>query len=54
VASGIDAALKILNRKGKLKGRMPAVVAMGGDGATPGPWSGATTSPTSAGTTKPT
>ncbi len=34
VASGIDAALRILERKGKLKGPMPKVVAMGGDGAT--------------------
>ncbi len=34
VASGIESALKILNRKGKLKGPMPKVVAMGGDGAT--------------------
>ncbi len=34
VASGIDAALKILARKGKLKGKIPAVVAMGGDGGT--------------------
>ena len=34
VASGIEAALKILARKGKLKGKMPAVVAMGGDGGT--------------------
>ena len=34
VASGIDAALKILERKGKLKGPMPKVVAMGGDGGT--------------------
>ena len=62
VASGIEAALKVLSRKGKLRGKMPAVVAMGGDGGTsdiglqssPGPWNGATTSPTSAGTTKPT
>ena len=34
VAAGIDAALKVLERKGKLKGRRPAVVAMGGDGGT--------------------
>jgi pyruvate ferredoxin oxidoreductase beta subunit len=34
VASGIDAALKILERKGKLSGAMPKVVAMGGDGGT--------------------
>ena len=34
VASGIEAALKVLSRKGKLKGKMPAVVAMGGDGGT--------------------
>jgi pyruvate ferredoxin oxidoreductase beta subunit len=34
VASGIDAALRILERKGKLTGRKPAVVAMGGDGGT--------------------
>jgi pyruvate ferredoxin oxidoreductase beta subunit len=34
VASGIEAALKVLDRKGKLKGKMPAVVAMGGDGGT--------------------
>ena len=34
VASGIDAALKILERKGKLAGPMPKVVAMGGDGGT--------------------
>jgi pyruvate ferredoxin oxidoreductase beta subunit len=34
VASGIDAGLKILERKGKLKGPMPKVVAMGGDGGT--------------------
>ena len=34
VASGIESALKILSRKGKLKGPMPKVVAMGGDGGT--------------------
>lgn len=34
VASGIETALKILHRKGKLKGPMPKVVAMGGDGGT--------------------
>ncbi|HLD48577.1 MAG TPA: thiamine pyrophosphate-dependent enzyme, partial [Desulfobaccales bacterium] len=34
VASGIEAALKVLSRKGKLRGKMPAVVAMGGDGGT--------------------
>ena len=34
VASGIDAALKVLERKGKLSGAMPKVVAMGGDGGT--------------------
>jgi pyruvate ferredoxin oxidoreductase beta subunit len=34
VASGIEAALKVLSRKGKLQGKMPAVVAMGGDGGT--------------------
>ena len=34
VASGIESALKILHRKGKLPGPMPKVVAMGGDGAT--------------------
>jgi len=34
VASGIDTALKILERKGKLTGKMPKVVAMGGDGGT--------------------
>ena len=34
VASGIETALKILHRKGKLKGDMPKVVAMGGDGGT--------------------
>ena len=34
VASGIDAALKILERKGKLSGVIPKVVAMGGDGGT--------------------
>lgn len=34
VASGIEAALKILARKGKIKGKVPAVVAMGGDGGT--------------------
>jgi pyruvate ferredoxin oxidoreductase beta subunit len=34
VASGIETALKILERKGKLKGPMPKVVAMGGDGGT--------------------
>jgi pyruvate ferredoxin oxidoreductase beta subunit len=34
VASGIDAALNVLERKGKLKGKRPAVVAMGGDGGT--------------------
>ena len=34
VASGIDAGLKILERKGKLAGPPPKVVAMGGDGAT--------------------
>jgi pyruvate ferredoxin oxidoreductase beta subunit len=34
VASGIESALKVLHRKGKLKGTMPKVVAMGGDGGT--------------------
>lgn len=34
VASGIDAALKVLERKGKLSGPRPKVVAMGGDGGT--------------------
>ncbi len=34
VASGIETALKILERKGKLSGPMPKVVAMGGDGGT--------------------
>jgi pyruvate ferredoxin oxidoreductase beta subunit len=34
VASGIDAGLKVLERKGKLSGPMPKVVAMGGDGGT--------------------
>ncbi|OGR30199.1 MAG: pyruvate ferredoxin oxidoreductase [Desulfobacca sp. RBG_16_60_12] len=34
VASGVESGLKILARKGKLKGPMPKVVAMGGDGAT--------------------
>ncbi|MEW6658192.1 MAG: thiamine pyrophosphate-dependent enzyme [Thermodesulfobacteriota bacterium] len=34
VASGIESALKVLHRKGKLKGPMPKVVAMGGDGGT--------------------
>ncbi len=34
VASGIDAGLKILERKGKLTGPRPKVVAMGGDGGT--------------------
>jgi pyruvate ferredoxin oxidoreductase beta subunit len=34
VAAGLDAGLKILARKGKLKGKPPKVVAMGGDGAT--------------------
>ncbi len=34
VASGIDAALNILERKGKLPGKRPALVAMGGDGGT--------------------
>jgi pyruvate ferredoxin oxidoreductase beta subunit len=34
VASGIEAGLKILERKGKLDGPMPKVVAMGGDGGT--------------------
>ena len=34
VASGVESALRILERKGKLKGPMPKVVAMGGDGAT--------------------
>jgi pyruvate ferredoxin oxidoreductase beta subunit len=33
VASGIEAALKILNEKG-IRAKMPKVVAMGGDGAT--------------------
>jgi len=34
VASGIDAGLKILARKGKITGHMPKIVAMGGDGGT--------------------
>ena len=34
VASGIESALKVLARKGKLEGPMPKVVAMGGDGGT--------------------
>jgi pyruvate ferredoxin oxidoreductase beta subunit len=34
VASGIDAGIKILERKGKIGGKRPAVVAMGGDGGT--------------------
>ena len=34
VASGVAAALKILERKGKLTGTMPKLVAMGGDGGT--------------------
>ena len=34
VASGIESALKVLARKGKLDGPMPKVVAMGGDGGT--------------------
>ena len=34
VASGIESALKVLARKGKLQGPMPKVVAMGGDGGT--------------------
>jgi pyruvate ferredoxin oxidoreductase beta subunit len=34
VAAGVDAALNVLERKGKLTGRRPAVVAMGGDGGT--------------------
>jgi pyruvate ferredoxin oxidoreductase beta subunit len=34
VASGIESALKVLERKGKIQGRGTKVVAMGGDGAT--------------------
>jgi pyruvate ferredoxin oxidoreductase beta subunit len=34
VASGIESALKVLERKGKIEGRGTKVVAMGGDGAT--------------------
>jgi pyruvate ferredoxin oxidoreductase beta subunit len=34
VASGVEAAFKVLERKGKLTGPMPKVVAMGGDGGT--------------------
>lgn len=34
VAAGIDAALKVLARKGKISGQVPKVVAMGGDGGT--------------------
>lgn len=34
VASGIESALNILDKKGKLKGPKPKVVAFGGDGAT--------------------
>jgi pyruvate ferredoxin oxidoreductase beta subunit len=34
VASGVEAGLKILARKGKLTGPLPKVVAMGGDGGT--------------------
>ncbi len=34
VASGVEAALKALERKGKLKGKRPKVLAVGGDGAT--------------------
>jgi pyruvate ferredoxin oxidoreductase beta subunit len=33
-ASGVDAALKVMERKGLIKGERPKVVAMGGDGAT--------------------
>ncbi len=61
VASGIESALRILHRKGKLA-KPPKVVAMGGTvppptsvcNPSPGPWNEAITSPTSAGTTKPT
>jgi len=34
VASGIESALKVLERKGKIEARGTKVVAMGGDGAT--------------------
>jgi pyruvate ferredoxin oxidoreductase beta subunit len=34
VASGVEAGLKILARKGKISGHLPKVVAMGGDGGT--------------------
>ena len=34
VAAGIEGALKILERKGKITGKRPKVVAMGGDGGT--------------------
>jgi pyruvate ferredoxin oxidoreductase beta subunit len=34
VASGIEAGLKALHRKGRVQGEMPSVIAFGGDGAT--------------------